>query len=422
MSFQGFEGPAGTGKTHRLIEDMVAWVTSHPLKPHQQVLALTFMHGSRRRLDQRLSSIPSLRGRFSCMTIDSLAEQLVDRWRSLCIHHDLVPGNFEETVDSAAHLLEQRIVAQWLAATFPVVVVDEAQELTPARLRLVQAVVPHTQCFVAADEFQCLSDEIDPTPFRNWFATGQITQLTQVRRTNEQGLLDAAIALRTGMAPTNGPGLQIVYKFKNQVPFAIGYALHNGLRKGGDVALIVAPSAKRWADELIPRFTTGFRSSSSNQTVSALRIGWETRPDDEIVQVMAGIAGTGSIPCDTILSDLAAVSDPPPWQADVIQAITHQRQACGQLAWTKAALQSLVERKAAIHRAYGYNRPGGIPVMSIHGAKNRQFQHVVVLWPPGVRGDDDQKRRLLYNAISRAQKSCTVFVRTEELLRAPPFA
>ncbi len=419
MPFQGFEGPAGTGKTHRLIEDVIAWVTGHPLEPHQQVLALTFMHGSRRRLDQRLSDIPSLRGRFSCMTLDSLAEQLVERWKSLCAHYGLVPGDFEETVNCAAQLLELPVVGQWLATTFPIVLVDEAQELTPARLRLVQALTQHAKCFVAADEFQCLNDQIDPALFRRWFVTGQITQLAQVHRTNQQGLLDAAVALRSGTAPANGPGLQIRYEFKNQAPFAIGHTLHRGLRDGGDIALIVAPSAKGWADELVSRLVIGFRSAK--QTVGALRIGWETRSDDEVAQVMAGITGAGSIPYTTILSDLTNIPDPPPWLSEVANAIDHQRRACGQLVWTKEALQALSERKAAIHRAYAYGRSSGIPVMSIHGAKNRQFRHVVVLWPPGVPGNQDQQRRLLYNAITRAQKSCTVFVRTEALLKAPPF-
>ena len=60
--------------------------------------------------------------------------------------------------------------------------------------------------------------------------------------------------------------------------------------------------------------------------------------------------------------------------------------------------------------------------MSIHAAKNRQFRNVVVLWGPGVRGSDDLQRRLLYNAISRAEEQCTVFVRTQALMNAPPFA
>ncbi len=41
---------------------------------------------------------------------------------------------------------------------------------------------------------------------------------------------------------------------------------------------------------------------------------------------------------------------------------------------------------------------------------------------PGVPGTDDYKRRLLYNAIARAQHRCTVFVQTQDLLNTAPFA
>ena len=191
-------------------------VRENPLQPHQRVLALTFMHGSRRRLDQRLSSIAALRGRYACMTIDSLADQLVAQWKSLCAHYGLHPEGFEETVACAATLLEDPLVANWLACSFPVVLVDEGQELTPARLRFVKALPAYVTLFIAADEFQCLSEEIDPAPFRDWFSTGRITPLQQVRRTNQQGLLNGAINLRAGAAPVNGPGLNIRYEFSNR--------------------------------------------------------------------------------------------------------------------------------------------------------------------------------------------------------------
>lgn len=420
MPFQGFEGAAGTGKTHHLMEAVVAWVEQNPLEPHQQVLALTFMHGSRRRLDQRLSAITSLRGRYCCMTIDSLAEQLVDRWRSLCAYHNLIPGTFEETVNCAARLVEEPIVSKWVASTFPVVVVDEGQDLTPARLRLVQALPPHVTFFVAADEFQCLNDEIDPVPFRNWFNTGRITSLEQVRRTNQPGLLDAATALRAGRAPVAGQGINIHYKFKNQVPFSIGHELHRCLRAGGDVAVLVAPSAKRWADEMLPRFIAGMQTPKQN--VTPLRIAWEKRADDEVEHLMAAVPEGDPLSSDAILAALSALQEAPPWLPSVLAAIHYQRRACGQVAWSKAKFKNLIDRRAALQRAYGFGSLNGIPIMTIHGAKNRQFAHVVVLWAPGVPGNTDHQRRLLYNAITRAQISCTVFVRTEPLLRVPPFA
>ena len=58
----------------------------------------------------------------------------------------------------------------------------------------------------------------------------------------------------------------------------------------------------------------------------------------------------------------------------------------------------------------------------LHQAKNRQFDHVIILWPHGVPGGDQLKARLLYNGITRARVSCRVFVRAEALLQQAPFA
>jgi len=70
MPFEGFEGPAGTGKTRHLTDAVVDSFATERQVDHQRVLALTFMHGSRRRLEQRLSGLRDLRGRYTCMTID----------------------------------------------------------------------------------------------------------------------------------------------------------------------------------------------------------------------------------------------------------------------------------------------------------------------------------------------------------------
>jgi superfamily I DNA/RNA helicase len=97
------------------------------------------------------------------------------------------------------------------------------------------------------------------------------------------------------------------------------------------------------------------------------------------------------------------------------------RRAHGRIEWSREALAELFERKATMHRAFGHASVRGVPVMTIHGAKNRQFRNVIVLWPPGVPGTPDHQRRLLYNAITRAEYQCTVIVRTQALLNGPPF-
>ncbi|CAN7723805.1 ATP-binding domain-containing protein [Variovorax sp. LjRoot130] len=60
--------------------------------------------------------------------------------------------------------------------------------------------------------------------------------------------------------------------------------------------------------------------------------------------------------------------------------------------------------------------------MTVHGAKNREFDDVIVLWPAAIGGSDDQKRRLLYNAVTRAKERCLVLVQAQSSRGQAPFA
>lgn len=417
MPFRGFEGPAGTGKTHRLIEEVGQHLVQHPLEPHQRVLALTFMHGSRKRLDGRFRDIAAMRGRAVCMTIDSFAQSVLQRWCSFAAANGLRADGFDQTCDICGQLLETPVIAEWVARTFPVVVVDEAQELKPERLRILKALAPYVALFVAADEFQCLDEGLDTAPFLEWFATGRVDTLNVVRRTGKQGLLRAGVALRNLQSPRSGDGLKMEYKFKNVMPFAIVSSL---ARATGTKALIYGPSGRGWADEIIGRAVQGMQSNGYG-TIAPLKLIHEDRNNEEKQTILAAFGGVGTLDAEVALARLATIVDPPPWVSSVQNAIVKAVQAQGRASWNVAELTELVERKAALHRAYGYQRAHGIPVMSIHQAKNRQFDHVVMLWPPGVGGSDEQKARLLYNGITRAIRHCDVFVRTRQLLNQAPF-
>lgn len=417
MPFRGFEGPAGTGKTHRLIEEVGQYLVQHPLEPHQRVLALTFMHGSRKRLDGRFRDIAAMRGKAVCLTIDSFAQSVLQRWCSFAAANGLQADGFDQTCDTCGQLLEVPVIAEWVARTFPVIVVDEAQELKPERLRILKALAPYVALFVAADEFQCLDEGLDTAPFLEWFATGRVDTLNVVRRTGKQGLLGAGVALRNLQSPQSGDGLRIENKFPTVMPFAVAASL---ARATGTKALIYAPSGRSWADDIITRAALGMQSPGYG-TIPPLRLIHEDRNNEEKQAVLAAFDGMGALDASVALARLGAIVDPPPWVSSVQNAIVKAVQAQGRASWNVAELIELVERKAAHHRAYGYQQTHGIPVMSIHQAKNRQFDHVVLLWPPGVRGSDEQKARLLYNGITRAIRHCNVFVRTRPLLNQAPF-
>lgn len=63
--------------------------------------------------------------------------------------------------------------------------------------------------------------------------------------------------------------------------------------------------------------------------------------------------------------------------------------------------------------------------MTIHQAKNQEFDDVLVLWPYQISGSDEKLRRLLYNGITRAKKRAMVIVQNnakkDDRLLKPPF-
>src|SRR3546814_17053840 len=94
------------------------------------------------------------------------------------------------------------------------------------RSRIVRALADKLDAFVAADEFQCLDEGLDTGPFVDWFNAGNVQQLNQVRRTNQKGLLDGALALRGWGYPQPGAGLLLGYRFTAHMPFDIRPALY----------------------------------------------------------------------------------------------------------------------------------------------------------------------------------------------------
>ena len=205
MTFDFFEGPAGTGKTHNLVGRARELVLDGFLGEECRLLALTFMNGARRRLEARLGGETTFHRRFECQTFDVFARTLAARRRSLLSgnvaanERAAALNEFDGPCFLAASLLEFPSVQQWVAQTFPLVLVDEAQDLDEHRLRVLQGLCQSSRIVAAADAFQCLTDGRDTASLIGWLENaGQIHRLTLPRRTQKRGLLDAALAVREG--------------------------------------------------------------------------------------------------------------------------------------------------------------------------------------------------------------------------------
>ncbi len=422
MSIRAVEGAAGCGKTHRLMAMLAETLAAHPLTEGQRVLALTFMHGARRRLSDRLKGVAGLAGRVQCCTVDAFAWRIYRRWRGLATALGVpatIEGEFDAVCDAAGLLLEQPDVRSWTAMSFPIVLVDEGQDLRPQRLRMLVALSEATHALIAADEFQCLDQALRPNPLVAWLQNAAVPEtLVQVRRTNVGGLLAAATAIRSSQAPVNGQGFRILQPGVS-VPLA-ATLLANAIawRQGGDVAVITPALQGGYAQSVIARVGQGPCGQQQNGPYS---IHWEGTDRDETQRIVGALQLPAAPTAAEAFAAVRALPASGPARA-TIDWITNQIHAVGRSAFTREEIEAVIARNVALRRQHGGGGSHLFNAMTVQQAKNREFEGVVVIWPYQVGGDVEHKRRLLYNAVTRAKRWCNIIVQSQNILGAAPFA
>jgi hypothetical protein len=401
-----------------------AALSNAPLSDGQRVLALTFMHGSRRRLDDRLRRVPGLRGRYTCTTIDRFAWELCTRWRSLRRAEgvpELDEEHYDATCDAAGALLEKDDIRKWVARSYPHVLVDEAQDLKPERLRILAALEPQVGMLVAADEFQCLIPDLRPSPSMAWIAARcQPTMLHTQRRTAQAALVSAAHAIRDGLAVAPGQNL-VIRPAPGAAPYHQAAAvLANAIAwNGGDEIAVITPSkVGGFATGVIDRVRSGPVGQQQNGPYD---IRWELS-DDEAAQYHAAnlnLPDDGSM--EETIEALSAVGGHPAvfmcrdW-------VVRKYRLTGLTTFNRDLVREQLAACFTRHRRFSRSDLVRLKAMTVHQAKNREFEGVVVIWPYTVAGNAEQQRRLLYNAVTRAKRWCTVVVQNANMLQRPPFA
>jgi superfamily I DNA/RNA helicase len=95
--------------------------------------------------------------------------------------------------------------------------------------------------------------------------------------------------------------------------------------------------------------------------------------------------------------------------------------ATGRTQFQSADIEGLIARDLALRRRHSVHDHLPFHAMTVQQAKNREFAGVVVIWPYQVGGDAEHRRRLLYNALTRARRWCTIIVQGQQILASPPF-
>ena len=427
MSTKGFTGGAGTGKTTSLLRELEVHLVAHPLAPGQRVLALTFMHGSRLRLAERLAK-SSARRHCECMTLDRFAWDICRRWRSrLRAGGDFVPldldaPDYDATCEAAGRLLAAPDVAKWVAARYPVIVLDEFQDCALVRLALAQHLHGRVTMLVAADDFQNLN-RTDESPGVAWLHGLDVSEeLTINRRTANADLIAVAQALRAGTPLPTGSSTSFKLIGAPSPTVAASFISQTMAPAAGKDAVLLSaarPGTSAWVDKVIELVTT---KQYGKQKAGPVPIKWETTADSIAKKTITalGIAnGNGEIGASAILALPRG-----PVATQLSRWVEHQRRVLGRTEFGTTEVHAQVKRAVQYIRSFGSMPQGGRRAMTIHQAKNREFPVVIVLWPFHVVGDAVLARRWLYNAITRAKRRAIVIVEDpqKKRLKAPPFS
>jgi len=443
MTFDFFEGAAGTGKTHNLVGRAGEIVQDGALGEGHKLLALTFMNGARRRLDARLGENPAFRRRFDCQTFDVFARTLAARRRSLITPAMQTQADalseFDGPCALAAGLLENEAVQKWVARSFPLILVDEAQDLDEYRMRVLQGLSPSCRIVAAADAFQCLHNGRDTAPLMGWLeGAGQTHRLTVVRRTSQRGLLAAALAVREGCdvkavltartaqnrTTWNGAGFRLQDAVATQANTGLlAWTIANDIsQRQGQVAILTPDASNAIIRAALATVQTRqWTRNNGGATFGPYPHTWDRHDNDEADALLADIALPETASC----AELRALLTPLIGHAPIVQAISRMdrlRRAHGQASFTSAQVKEFVREAVRNRSRLGFRQQHGHLAMTIQRAKNREFPNVIVLWPHTATGSAEHLRRLLYNGITRAQNHCTVIVLGQNRLNAAPFA
>lgn len=442
MTFDFFEGAAGTGKTHNLVGRALEIIQDGVLGDGHKLLALTFMNGARRRLEARLGEIPAFRRRFECQTFDVFARALAARRRSLITAAMRAQVNalneFDGPCALSATLLEQEAVRRWVARSFPLVLVDEAQDLDEHRLRILQALSPSCRIVVAADAFQCLHSGRDTTHLMAWLeGAGQTHRLTLVRRTTQQGLLAAGLAVREGRdvksvltartaqnrTTWSGAGfrLQDVVATQRNAGLLAWTIANDISQRQGSVVILTPDAGNAIIRTALATVQSRQWTRDHGATFGPYPQTWDQHDSEEADALLASII----LPEAASYAALRALLTPLAGHAPIAQTISRMdrfRRAHGQADFTGAQVTEFVRESVRNRSRLGFQQQRGHQVMTIQRAKNREFPNVIILWPHTATGSAEHRRRLLYNGITRAQNHCTVIVLGQGRLNGPPFA
>lgn len=306
-------------------------------------------------------------------------------------------------------------------------------------MRMLQGLAPSCRVVAAADAFQCLQSGRDTAPVMGWLdGAGQTHRLTRVHRTNQQGLLAAALAVREGRdlktvltartfkntTTWGGAGFRLLdAPATNANPGLLAWAIANEIVQRQGPVVILTPDANNTIIRaaLATVQSRQYTRRSNGATFGPYPHTWDRHDNEEADALLGDIV----LPENASCADLREILMPLAGQAAIAQAINRMdrlRRTHGQAEFSALQVTEFVREAVRNRSRLGFRQQRGHLAMTIQRAKNREFPNVIVLWPHTATGTPEHLRRLLYNGITRAQSHCSVIVLGQGRLNSPPFA
>ena len=332
----------------------------------------------------------------------------------------LAEDDYEQVCALAGALLSNEMVGPWVTRAFPVVVIDEMQDNKGGQLEMVRALSTSASCIAAADDFQDLEGAEENRAVAWAREVGEVESLTHNHRTSASGLLAAGRALRDGRdVPENGSGFTVLGAHNHNVGASFVSRNLTWWSGYGDIVVLTPVGAAKsdFVRALIDRVE---EKPISDPPVGPFSIPWEESQEDECDRFIVGLELPDDSNAQLCGADVPISDSGGPAQG-LRSWFEQQRRVAGKTRFTVEEIRLQARRIHQRSRAYRRIRHGSIRSMTIHQAKNREFESVIVLWPYEVVGSAERQRRLLYNAVTRAKRRALVVVQNPGRLASPPF-
>ena len=273
-------------------------------------------------------------------------------------------------------------------------------------LEFIERLSKISSLILAADSFQFLDSEVEGCPATEWLESladkrkAKIEPLEICHRTSNSSILCAAECLRTNKKSKN----QTVPIISCPNPKMAAWKIVDALLLkfyakdwDGDCAIIYPSN-----DDYVNNVMNSCIDYAKKYNKYPFVFHKEISPDQHFQRVLKDI-GFEEKRAECIYS--CDTSNPTGQQ--VIECVRNQIKLRGLYDVTDKIVVSYTERIVHRHCSYSPAKAKRI-ILTVHGAKNREFDNVIILWPYRVR--EELKRQLLYNAITRARKHCMVLL------------